>query len=156
MIYVFDTSSFIVLGHYFPNQFPTFWKYFSEAVDAGKIVSTREVAKELEHDVTREHLQQWIKANRAIFQTPTPEETLFVSKIFSVRHFQQLINERQRLKGTPVADPFVIAAAKIRHGCVVTEETFKENAARIPNICMHFQIPCVNLENFMLQQNWTF
>ena len=27
MPYVFDTSAFIIIGHYYPDQFPTFWDY---------------------------------------------------------------------------------------------------------------------------------
>jgi hypothetical protein len=56
----------------------------------------------------------------------------------------------------PVADPFVIACAKIRGGTVVTEERLKPNAARIPNICQHFGIPCTNLEGFMQLMGWNF
>jgi hypothetical protein len=55
-----------------------------------------------------------------------------------------------------VADPFVIACAKIHDGTVVTEEQFKPNAAKIPNVCQHFNIPCVDLEGFMKQQAWSF
>jgi hypothetical protein len=38
----------------------------------------------------------------------------------------------------------------------VTEEKLKPNAAKIPNVCAHFQIPCINLERFMRDQNWSF
>jgi hypothetical protein len=79
-----------------------------------------------------------------------------VREIFSVHHFQQLVSKKSLLKGTPVADPFVIAAAKIRHGCVVTEETMKENAARIPNVCDRFSIPCLNVEGFLREKQWRF
>jgi len=75
---------------------------------------------------------------------------------FSSQTFQSLVGEQQRLKGTPVADPFVIACAKIREGTVVTEEQMKPHAAKIPNVCDHFNIPCVNLEDFMKQQKWSF
>ena len=30
MAYVFDTSSFIVMGHYYPEQFPRFWEKFNQ------------------------------------------------------------------------------------------------------------------------------
>ena len=48
MAYVFDTNSFRVLGNYYPDQFPTFWERFNRAVTDGKIVSVREVRRELE------------------------------------------------------------------------------------------------------------
>lgn len=43
-LYVFDTSAFIIIGHYYPDQFPTFWSRFTEAVERGEIVSVRDVA----------------------------------------------------------------------------------------------------------------
>ena len=37
--------------------------------------------------------------------------------------------------GTPVADPFIIAKAKANGLSVVTQEVYRENAHKIPNIC---------------------
>jgi hypothetical protein len=42
MVYLFDTSSFIVIGHYYPQQFPSFWDKFNQAVNAGTIISVRD------------------------------------------------------------------------------------------------------------------
>ena len=33
---------------------------------------------------------------------------------------------------------------------------FTPNAAKIPNVCAHFKIPCIDLEEFMHQQGWAF
>ncbi len=156
MTYVFDTNSFIVLGHYFPERFPSFWERFDELVSNGDIASVREVRRELDHRAARQHLVDWIAGHKRIFVLPSPEETEFVRDIFAVAHFQQLVGRKQRLKGSPVADPFVIAAAKMRGACVVTEEVKKMNAARIPNVCEHFQIDCTNLEGMMEREGWMF
>ena len=56
-----------------------------------------------------------------MFLTPTDDETALVVEIFKVKHSQMLVSETQRLKGQPVADPFVIASAKARKGTVITE-----------------------------------
>lgn len=80
----------------------------------------------------------------------------FVSEIFKIQHFQTLISNKARLYGKPVADPFVIAKAKAISGCVVSEERYKENSAKIPNVCEHFKIPCISLEEFMEKENWRF
>ncbi|NQT83732.1 DUF4411 family protein [bacterium] len=156
MIYVFDTSSFSVSRNFFPARFPSFWRDLGDLVSQGKVVSVREVFNELERWGIKSHLREWAKANKAIFMPPTPEETLFVSKIFSVPHFQYLVAEKQRLTGAPLADPFVIASAKVRKGCVVTEEEKRPNAAKIPNVCEYFGIDCTNLEDFMGRQGWSF
>jgi hypothetical protein len=156
MIYVFDNSSLSVSRNFFPGRFPSFWSDLGDLVSQGRVVSVREVLKELERWEIKSHLQEWVKANRAIFMLPTQEETLFVSKIFSVPHFQQLLSRKQMLTGAPLADPFVIASAKVRKGCVVTEETKRPNAAKIPNVCEHFGIDYTNLEGFMEREGWTF
>ena len=155
-MFVFDTGSFIVLGHYYPAQFPSFWEQFNGSVKTGLVVSCREVHRELTGHGSSAHLQAWIKTNKHIFHPPDPQESAFVAQVFAVPHFGQLVTQKQQLKGSPVADPFVIASAKIRNATVVTEELFKPNAAKIPNVCSHFGVPCMTLEKFLQTQNWTF
>lgn len=156
MAYVFDTNSFSVLGSYYPEQFPSFWREFEQAVAAGKVLSVREVYRELAHYARHPHLTDWVKSHRSIFTPPTPEEMQFVSDIFSVPHFQMLVNEKTRLNGRPCADPFIVARAKVLNGCVVTEEKVTPNAARIPNVCQRFGVDFTNLQGFMEKEGWTF
>jgi len=156
MIYIFDTSSFRVFGHYFPHRFPTIWENINALVIEGRLISVREVFNELSAGGNKPFILDWIKTNKKIFLTPTQEEMVFVGEIFSIPHFQNLVGQKQRLKGTPVADPFIIACAKVKNGHVVTEEAMKPNAARIPNICEHFGINCTNVEGFMEREMWEF
>jgi hypothetical protein len=76
--------------------------------------------------------------------------------IYAVRHFQQNIEQQKILKGGKNADAFVIAKAGVERGTVVTMEVLKPNAAKIPNICEHFSIPCLSLEKFMEEEDWQF
>ena len=102
-------------------------------------------------------MASWAKDQKDKFFSPsTVEELKFVTEIFKVQHFQAMIRNKERLQGKHVADPFVIARAKIFNCQVVTIEFFKDNAAGIPNVCKHFSIPCINLEGFMKQEGWTF
>jgi len=156
MPYVFDTSAFIIIGHYYPDQFPTFWNRFNAAVDAGEIVSVRETLNELSTKASRPWLADWVKNNSNIFQVPHAEEMRFVKEIFLIPHFQMLVSGKALLTGRPAADPFIIAAAKVLGGTVVSEETKKPNAARIPNVCEHFGIPCLTVEGFLAEKKWTF
>ncbi|MGO8879896.1 MAG: DUF4411 family protein [Desulfomonilaceae bacterium] len=112
--------------------------------------------RELDNRATRQHLIDWVNRNKEIFLVPSPEETQFIAEIFSVRHFQQLINEKQRLTASPVADPFIVASAKVRNACVVTEESFKKNAAKIPNVCEYYGIEWVTIQGFMDKERWRF
>ncbi len=125
-------------------------------VHEGTLISTREVWTELKGQDVSEQVLEWGKRNKKIFSMPDRSEMMFVATIFNVPHFQSLIGEQQRLKGMPVADPFVIACAKIRNGTVVTEERLKPNAAKIPNVCEYFNVPCTDLEGFMQSQGWNF
>lgn len=156
MIYVFDTSSIRSLQHFYPSVFKTIWDGLDGLVQQQNLISTREVWNELERQNVSADVFAWAKKNKQIFTTPNAAELQFVAQIFQTKHFQSLIGEQQRLKGTPVADPFVIACAKINGGTVVTEEQLKPNAAKIPNVCAHFNVPCIDLEKFMQQQGWTF
>lgn len=165
MIYVFDTSSIRSLQHFYPRVFRSIWDRLDNLTAHGQFCSTREVYNELERQAVSEEVLKWVKARKEIFSIPTGPELEFVAEIFRINHFQGLIGAQQRLKGTPVADPFVIACARIHGGAVVTEEgwqrggeplVLKANAAKIPNVCAHFKIPCIDLEEFMHQQGWTF
>lgn len=153
---MFDTSSFRVLGNYYPDRFPSFWEMFNDLVAVGRIVSVREVLNELELQSTKAHLDEWVQKNKRVFFAPSTLETEFVSAIFEVEHFLQLVSTENVLKGKPVADPFVVAAAKARGACAVTEESMRANAAKIPNVCDHFQIEWTNVEGFMKREGWAF
>lgn len=153
--YVFDSGPLILMfRHYYPDSFPTLWQRFGELIDQERIVSVKEVARELEGQEDR--LAEWVKRNRSVFHQPSNDELQIVSEIFQVKHFQTLIRKQERLQGKPVADPFVIAKAKVRDGCVVTTEKLKENAAQLPNVCVHFDVTYMNSEDFMGIEEWAF
>ena len=156
MSYVFDTSPLSTLfKNYYLRRFPTLWQHFDELVDNGDIVSTREVLREIE-DGPIESLRQWAAQNGELFTMPDAEEGGFVARIYAVQHFQQNIERQKMLKGGRNADPFVIAKAAVTERTVVTMEQRQPNAAKIPNICDHFDIPCVTLEDFMETEGWEF
>lgn len=155
MIYVFDTSSLsILLKHYYPDRFPSFWSRFDDSLKRRQVVSVREVERELRR--YGKHFADWAKSNSSIFVAPTAAELTFVARIFQVSHFQSMIRVQERLSGDPVADPFVIAHANQIGGCVVTQEEDKPNSSKIPTVCRHFEVPCCNLEEFMQNEGWSF
>lgn len=154
--YVFDTNSFRVLENYYPKRFPTFWSNFDGTVEAGTVVSVREVYNEMERLARTPWLLEWAKEHRDSFLTPTSAEMQFVAQIFSIPRFSSLVGKTQQLQGYPVADPFVIACARVQGGCVVTQEAHRLNAAKIPNVCQHFGIDCTNVEGFLSRMGWRF
>ena len=155
MVYVLDTSFIIQLHeNYYRENFVTLWKLFDDMLAAGQFTSTREVLRELEEqdDIATE----WAEANIQLFPTPTAEEGHFVAGIYAVKHFQQNIELKKILKGGRNADPFVIARAAMVKGTVLTMEQLKPNAAKIPNICDHFKLPCMDFRRFMVAEDWSF
>ena len=72
-----------------------------------------------------------------------------------IPHFQSMVGQAAQLRGTPVADPWIIAQAKTLEGCVVTEEAKnKPNAAKIPNVCSRFGIDCISVQELLKRQDW--
>lgn len=156
MVFVLDSNSFSVLKNYYPSSFPSLWAEINALAANGTLVSVREVFNELQNDNRVAFVHEWATQNRSIFAVPSDEELEAVARILAIPHFQAVISAKALLKGTPVADPFVVASAIVRGGTVITEEAVKPNASKIPNICEHFQVPCHNLEWFMEQQGWAF
>jgi hypothetical protein len=79
-----------------------------------------------------------------------------VASIYAVEHFQANIEKQKILRGGRNADPFLIARAASLGATVLTMEQFKRNAAKIPNICQHFKVPCLDLREFMEKEDWVF
>lgn len=155
MIYVIDSDSLINLfKHYYFDNFPTLWTKFDLLKNADRIISVREVLNEVKD--YKDNLSNWAKKNHSFFPSPSDKEQKFVKQMFQISGFQSMIREQARLKGKPVADPFVIASAKFRKGCVITEEVPRPSGAKIPNVCTHFKIKCVNLQQFMKNEKWIF
>ncbi len=157
MIYVLDNSSLSnILNHYYIDRFPSFWEKLDKIVNEENVISVREVRNELTGKFDDDKIDSFIRHNKEFFSTPAPEEFSFITEIYSVTHFQQNLEKKKILSGGYFADPFVIAKARIIGGTVVTEEDFKDNGAKIPNICKHFNIPCLKLVGFLINEDWKF
>jgi len=157
MKYIFDNNTLSgIFRHYYRDSFFSFWTLFDEMVKEENILSVREVHNEIKNLTRKDDLEAWAKSNPNFFHNPTPDELQFITKIYSVPHFFNSISQRKLLKGGPFADPFIIAKAHVENATVVSEEKLRPNAAKIPNICDHFKIPCINLQIFLKQNNWHF
>lgn len=158
MIFVFDCNSLSnILKHYYEDRFPSFWERFDDLIKSKEIISVREVKNELTLRFDDDKIDRLIKINGDFFTQPTTDELSFITKIYSITHFQQNLDRKKLLSGGYFADPFIIAKAWKEHGTVVTEEDNKPNAAKIPNICNHFSnIHCIKLKGFLTEMDWKF
>ena len=155
-MYIFDTTVFYILGHYYPSAFPTIWNRLNELVKDSNLLSVKEALQEIDVSFPRNHVKDWIQINRHIFKPPNEEETKIVLEIFKVPQYQGLVKKENILKGRPVADPFIIAAAKVHKKIVVTHESYKHDGARIPTVCKQFNVRCIDLEKFFEHENMRF
>lgn len=156
MKYVFDTSAFIQLfrkGNYDREIFPTLWDNFDELVRGQRVISVREVRREIDQT---DDLASWSKEHAELFYEPNENQTRFIRELFVNPHFQGLVKHKKIVGGGREADPFVIACAHDISGRVVTQEKNKPNAPCIPTICEHYDIQCVDLVGFMQKENWKF
>ena len=157
MAYVFDTNSFIVLSHYYKDQFLSLWKQIDSLVEAGEIISVKEVLREIESYSGESDLTNWVKKNKNIFKAMSEEESRIISEIFAkYPKFQNMITKKAQLKGTPVADPFIVVKAIHTRSTVVSQETFQKDGIKIPNLCKIQNVRCLKLKEFMKEQNWRF
>lgn len=157
MTYVFDCNSLsAMLHHYYRDRFPSFWELFHQFASEDKMLSVREVYNELVERFETKQINILSESNPDFFADPTIEELNFITEIYRVSHFQYNLDKKKLMKGGAFADPFVIAKAKTGNCTVVTEEEYRKNGAKIPNICEHFGIECTKLEGFLTKENWTF
>ncbi len=157
MKYIFDTNTLsAIFKHYFFDSFPTFWDKFNQKITSQDVCSVREVYNEIKGFKRGDILEDWIKSRKDFFQEPSVDELKFITEIYTVNHFKFNLEKIKLLKGGAFADPFIIAKAKIENATIVTEEKYKENAAKIPNICNHFSVEFTNLKGFLKFENWVF
>ena len=88
-MYVFDTSSFRELFHFYPRRFPTLWRAFDALVENKEILSVKEVLQEMSVGGKDHPDTEWAKSHKKLFKEPTLEEAQFIAEIFKIEHFQQ-------------------------------------------------------------------
>jgi hypothetical protein len=156
MIYVFDTCSIRGFQHFYPANFKSVWDNIDTLIKSGYFISVREVYEELAIQGIPDFLKKWSITYKHIFEIPNRDEAEFINQMFAKNHNTKLISPKYLQLGSPVADPFVIAKAYVISGTVITEEKRRDNSSKIPNICDQYDIPCMNLEEFMIQEKWAF
>lgn len=152
MKYIFDSGPFIDCRYYFPGVFKSYWNNLNQLAQNKDVLSVREVYNEIQKG--SDIISEWAEKNKDIFEKPSKDEFEIVKDILA-KH-KELIRVVNFTGGSPVADPFIIAKAKVNNLIVVTQETFRENAHKIPNICKELNLKYITLEEFMIKEGWEY
>ena len=156
-IYVTDTSSWIELGQYYPQDtFTNLWDHLQSLIKDGRIISPEEVLKEISPKKGPE-IYRWCYGNKKMFAKNNSEILSIVSTIMA--NHQQLVNPN---KIGAAADPFVIALARSRLNNIAESKVMvvsQENAAkkdRIPFVCRAYGLECIRLVDLFQREKWRF
>ena len=167
-MYIFDTNVFLeIFRAYYPSIFPALWDKFNAEVAKGTITSVRNVRPEMLIRRVTPRLDNWIKQNKNIFTEPSVDEQEFVKHLTNTPAGRGLIKTKETQVTQPQADLWLIAKAHVLQKTkktkvsVVTMESRiatsnNPGMGRIPDVCDGHRIRCINLEQFMSEQNWMF
>lgn len=139
--YVVDTCSFAALQRvYPPDVFPGVWNLVDKLASDGIVGSVEDVLEELK--INDDALYKWARKHKGIFMPLDGQIQTLATTILSTH--SSLIDLKKRKSG---ADPFIIAAAIITSGAVVTEEKPSGGPpkVKIPDVCQAYRVPCMTL-----------
>ena len=144
----------------------TLWAWFDAQLTAKIVRSPERVFREIMSFKKDDPLKQWVSARRAVGMCIEPDKRVSecLTKIANHLYTTTVPHPKTRkpilrYKAAQVevfgrgADAFVIAHAMADEGTVVTFESDKFPDAqriRIPDICSHLGVPCINLRQLLV------
>ncbi len=159
-VYCVDTSAWIDLKDIYPKRiFESVWTKIETLVDDNRIISPQEVYAEIEQ--VDDDLYKWFKNHRQIIRNLDEEQIALAKTIES--QFPRLVDPDKEI---PVADPFVIALAKIEtrnltmldSKCiVVSQEKPRSSTAsrpKIPDVCEAYDVEHFSIIEFFDNEGW--
>lgn len=151
--YCIDTSALIDMWrvHYPEDVFPALWVDIGTIVRDGILVAPVEVLDELERK--DDELLAWARTHAEMCLDLSAEEVSLVGEMVAAH-----LGWVDLYKETPDADPFIVALARTRDLCVVTAERMSAptERPRIPNICRHYRVECINPVELFRQRGWRY
>jgi hypothetical protein len=139
------------IRRYPPDVIPPLWTKLAALIAGGTLRASEEVG----HDLAKksDDLHRWTQAQAGLFIPSDERVQEAAAGVLAVQ--PKLIDTR---KGRSASDPFVIAAAQVHGGSVLTEEKASGSTTRpkIPDVCKALGVPVVNLLDLIRQQGWVF
>jgi Domain of unknown function (DUF4411) len=145
-IYCIDTSSIFewFIRTYPPSILPALPGRMEDLIAAGRLRAPKAVLDEIRPG---DDCHKWAKAQTGLFIEESTSVQQIVKQIMATHH-----NPAKPLKGISGADPFVIAMAKDGgpNWIVVSDEhAGSQEARKIPFICTHEKIQCINFQGLI-------
>lgn len=151
--YCLDTSVLVEgwVRLYPKDVFPSIWGKVEEMVADGRVLSPDEVLNELKKQ--EDDLYKWAKDQSGLFHPLDIDLQIATHDILTV--FPRMVESG---KSRHQADVFVVALARMTGRTVVTQEALSVNSNRpkIPNVCKHYGIRCIDLLSLLREQNCNF
>ena len=138
----------------------SFWEWMSSRIKEGVIVCPRMVYKEIaENEDHQDALARWFQSRRnqglCIRSRREVQDQVGIINGYTFSKYQG----HQAMAFAKGADSWVIAHAMVDTGIVVTQESTLQPQslkARIPDICKHFNVPCVSRMQMLRTLNAKF
>ena len=157
---VLDTNSIsTIFQFYHRTQFPSFWERFDELVHLGRAISVRTVRHELiasPRQVVRESVAYLEGLERGFFSVPTEPEQGYVREMTNDPALSEAAN-RWTSKEVD-ADPYLVAKVRATPGALLVSEESRDISRRdrIPSVCHHLGLCCINFQQAMERLGWRF
>jgi uncharacterized protein DUF4411 len=151
-VFCVDTNVWIALWreNYPIDVFPTLWTKLDEVIAVGEVVAPVDVCDELERQ--DDDLLRWVRQRPTLFRvadTATQNAVIVIMNQFP--NWVDVNSTRNQ------ADPWVVAMGVVIPSTVVTNERSSNGPRpKIPNVCEHFGVECIDLLAFIRRQGWTF
>lgn len=139
--YCLDSNIFIQgwNTYYAPELCPSYWDVLDNLAATGVIFAPIEVKREIEK--IQDSLHGWLKGRSYFFRDIDLEVQIVLRDI--LHNFERLVDTK---KERSMADPWVIAHAKVSGAIVVTKESYSTSPTniKIPNVCEALDVPWMN------------
>jgi hypothetical protein len=157
--YCLDTSALTTAWrfHYPPNVFPSLWKDIDACITDGLLIAPDEVLEELK--TGGDELYDWVSVRPSLFIQPDKAIQDVVKSILAHPEHVKLLYSKHATS-LVVADPFVIAAAKVHACTVVSAEAYQYDVSpkktKIPNVCADLGVAHLSVVEFIQERGWIY
>ena len=127
-----------------------------EPRDSSRLMTVDRISGEIQHkhfydlldELKDDDLSEWAKQHKEAFIPLDPTIQANVTSILKM--YPTMIQIKST--GNSNGDPFLVATAKVKNGCIITDERpgdVKSKNYRIPNVCSELGIHHINLHEFL-------